>query len=119
MTTRGGAISIGVTRDEIVTRIATEERVEKMVRNICKHHRNADLADLAQMVYLALLTTDEERMQDLWENGEMNFYISRIILNQYRSVTSPYHRLFRKQQARQLSINEEITIDEIDQMKNR
>ena len=85
-----------VDRSEIVATIARERRVETMVENIAKQPLGPDLKDLAQMVYLILLEYDETKLRDLWENGQMNFFIARIILNQYRSTNSPYYKLFRK-----------------------
>lgn len=85
----------------IVGQLAQERRVETMVENIAKQPLTADLKDLVQMVYLILLEYDEEKIIDLWENGQINFFIARIILNQYRSSNSPFHKLFRKYAATQ------------------
>ena len=81
---------------EILDKLARERRVETMVENIAKQPLNADLKDLSQMVYVILLEYDENKLVDLWENGQMNFFIARIILNQYRSANSPYYKLIRK-----------------------
>ena len=81
---------------EMIEKMARERRVETMVENIAKTELTPDLKDLAQMVYLVLLEYDEKKLQDLWEHGQMNFFIARIILNQYRSANSPFHKLFRK-----------------------
>lgn len=70
--------------------------VETMVTNIAHKPMSADLQDLSQMVYLILLEYDEKRLQDLWENNQMHFFIARIIINQYNSVNSPFHTMFRK-----------------------
>lgn len=83
-------------RSQIVAQIARERRVETMVENIAKSPLTADLKDLSQMVYLALLEYDEAKIQDLWEHGQINFFIARIIINQYRSSNSPFYKLFRK-----------------------
>ena len=85
-----------VDKSEIVARIAQERRVETMVENIAKSPLTPDLKDLSQMVYLILLEYDESKLRDLWDHGQMNFFIARIILNQYRSTNSPYYKLFRK-----------------------
>ena len=70
--------------------------VETMVTNIAHKPMSADLHDLSQMVYLILLEYDEKKLQDLWENNQMHFFIARIIINQYNSVNSPFHTMFRK-----------------------
>ena len=89
---------------EMVAKLAQERRVETMVENIAKQPLSADLKDLAQMVYVILLEYDETKLLDLWEHGQINFFIARIILNQYRSVNSPFHKLFRKYGKRQEDI---------------
>ena len=81
---------------EMIARMARERRVETMIENIAKCALTPDLKDLSQMVYLILLEYDDTKLRDLWEHGQMNFFIARIILNQYRSTNSPYYKLFRK-----------------------
>ena len=83
-------------RTEIVERLARERRVETMVENIARQPLDADLSDLAQMVYLILLEYDEDKLVDLWEHDQMQFFIARIIINQYRSKSSPFYKLIRK-----------------------
>lgn len=84
----------------IIETLAQEKRVEALVENIAHHSLTADLKDLCQMVYMILLEYDEGKLQDLWENDQMNFFLARIILNQYRSSNSPFHTIFRKFQER-------------------
>lgn len=85
---------------DIIETLAQEKRVEALVENIAHHSLTADLKDLCQMVYMILLEYDEAKLQDLWENDQMNFFLTRIILNQYRSSNSPFHTIFRKFQER-------------------
>lgn len=84
------------TKTEIIEAIARDRMVETMVTNIAHKPMSADLQDLSQMVYLILLEYDKKKLQDLWENNQMHFFIARIIINQYNSVTSPFHTIFRK-----------------------
>ena len=107
----------GVTsKAHIIETLAQEKRVEALVENIAHHSLTADLKDLCQMVYLILLEYDESKLQDLWENGQINFFLVRIILNQYRSSNSPFHAIFRKYQERSLSIGDGISIDALDKL---
>jgi hypothetical protein len=85
-----------MTRTEIVERLARERMVEAMVENIARQPLDADLRDLAQMVYLILLEYDEDKLIDLYEHGQIRFFVARVIINQYRSVNSPFYKLFRK-----------------------
>lgn len=80
--------------------------VETLVENIAHQSLNADLEDLCQMVYIILLEYDEKRILDLWENGQMKYFITRIVVNQYRSVNSPFHYIFRKHQETSVELSE-------------
>ena len=103
-------------KETIIETLAKDRRVEALVENIAHHSLTADLKDLCQMVYLILLEYDESKLQDLWENDQINFFIARIILNQYRSSNSPFHAIFRKYQERSLSIGDGISIDALDKI---
>lgn len=108
-------IFIGVTdKQTIIETLARERRVEAMVENIAHQPLTADLKDLCQMVYLILLEYDESKLQDLWENEQINFFLARIIINQYRSSNSPFHTIFRKYQERSFTIGVDISIDALD-----
>lgn len=92
------------TREEIVMQMASERMVEKMVQRIAQQSLSDDLKDLCQMIYLILLEYDETKLQDLWTNKQMNFFVVRIILNQLKSRFSPYYKSFRKFQERSVDI---------------
>lgn len=93
-----------MTKGQIIEALAMERTVERMVENIAHHPLTDDLKDLCQMVYVILLDYDDTRIQDLWNNSQMNFFIARIIINQYRSSNSPFHSLFRKHQIKAESL---------------
>lgn len=96
---------------EIIEAVAKSRLVETMVENIAHRSLTADLKDLAQMVYMILLEYDETKLQDLWENDQMRFFIARIIINQYRSSNSPFHAIFRKYQGKTEDITGKDWID--------
>lgn len=77
---------------EIAAILAKERRVETMVQNIA-HARTltADLRDLCQMVYLLLMTYDPDKIVDLWENEQINFFLARVIRTNLTSPRSPYN----------------------------
>lgn len=85
---------------EIIDQLARERRVETMLANIAKKPVSGNLEDLCQMVYLILLEYDGTKIEDLWENGQINFFIARILLNQYKSSNSPFYKLFRKYESK-------------------
>lgn len=88
-----------MTREEVVERLAKKRRVETLVATICKGS-SSNMQDLSQIIYVALLEYDEARLVELFENGQIDFFLVRVIKNQYFSNNSPFHRQIRKFGAR-------------------
>lgn len=80
-----------MTKSEVVDMIARAKLVEELVTNITHVGSGADVQDLIQEIYLALLTTDESKIIDLYVNGQIRFFIARVIINQYFSSKSPFY----------------------------
>ena len=99
-------------KSEIIEAIAGERMVETMVENIAHQSLTADLKDLTQMVYLILLEYDETKLQDLWDNNQISFFLARIIINQYRSSNSPFHTIYRKFRERSEDIQGKDWLDD-------
>lgn len=98
-----------MTKREIIAELARERVVEGMARSITHRPVTGDICDLCQIVYLYLLEYPEERLVDLYANGQIGFLIARLVLNQYRSAHSRYYYDFVKWPRRfapeQLAIN--------------
>ena len=77
---------------QIIEEIARRKVVEQLIRNIT-HRCDATMNDLAQIVYEALLKTDEKRIIEIYEQGEtsINCYCCAIIRNQYFSDSSRFY----------------------------
>ena len=56
-----------------------------------------DYEDLLHESIIALYNSDKEKIKDIIEKKQLTFYIVRIMMNQYQSNTSPYHKKYRKQ----------------------
>lgn len=99
--------------NDIVERLGRERRVERIIQNIVRTDTlTADLRDLAQIVYLAILQYPEDKVRDLWDHDQINFFITRIILNQWGSVKSPYYQQIRGFRRRFGQMPEDTNIDE-------
>lgn len=85
-----------MTKPEVIELLAGQEYVERMVMRIAHSSLTYDLQDLSQMVYEYLIRFREDYFMDIWNKGEMNFLVARIIVNQLYSGTSPYYRGIRK-----------------------
>lgn len=85
-----------MTRQEIVAELARNKVVEKMVCRICKTRITFDLDDLCQMVYLVLLEYDEDKIVELHDHNELQFFINRIIRNNVLSKNSRFYYIIRQ-----------------------
>lgn len=80
-----------MTKQQVIERMALDGFVEEVVRNVTlRDSISYDLADLVQIVYLSLLQQPEAKIVRLWETGAMRYYVSRIVMTQYRSPRSTY-----------------------------
>lgn len=94
---------------KIVERIAKCRTVEDLVRSITHHSSiDADLADLVQIIYFALLRTDVKRLEHLSTSGDLRYYIVRMIQNQYFSMNSPFYAEIKKFRDRTREISTQL-----------
>lgn len=67
-----------------------------------------DLKDLCQMIYLILLEYEEDKILDLYENKQMQFFIVRIVLNQMKGGNTKWKRMFKRFRERSVSLGADI-----------
>lgn len=78
-----------MTRNEIVNKLAKDRVVEKIARKFKTEYKE----DLIQYIYLYLLTqVDEDRLNEVYQNGEIKQFLTGAIWRQVISTTS-YHFL--------------------------
>lgn len=79
----------------MIEKIVNEGFVESIVKNLGVPKRYAD--DLVQEIYIILLEYDREKIVQMYINNQLNFFLTRIIKNQWLSSTSPFYKLYKKQ----------------------
>ena len=81
-----------MTKYEIIDIIAREHLVERVVNKLLSSSKNPfDCPeDLIQDVYLLLLQKDEDLIVNLYNKGELGFYLLKVARNQLLSANSPY-----------------------------
>lgn len=99
-----------MTKKEIINYIAKQHMVEDIVHNIAGN-ADEDLKDLVQDIYVDLFTKSDSKLQKLYSDKQLNFYITRIALNNIYSKTSRYYTVYKKNQ------NNKINIDELNSDK--
>ena len=77
--------------NKIVEKIAKEGLVESIIRNITKNSKDEDLRDLANDIYLELLEKPENILLCIYERNQIQYYLTRIVLNNVNSKTSRFY----------------------------
>lgn len=87
-----------MTKWEIVDELSRSNTVEKIIYKLLPASKNRfDCPDdLVQDIYVLLLEKDDELIIDLYEKGELGFYLLKIARNQLLSKNSPYYTKYIK-----------------------
>lgn len=103
---------------EIIGKLASERVIETIIDNVARISINRDdtLKDLSQMLYLDLLEKDPSKIEDLYESGQLQYFLTRMVINNIESKNSPYYYTYKKYQMLSSPID---SIDVIDTTKNK
>lgn len=93
-------------KQSIINNIAKDRMVETIVANVAKDTTDEDLTDLCQDIYLALMEKDEETIEDLYTKKQLNYYITRMVINNIDSSTSRYFYNYKKNKLKQISMDD-------------
>ena len=87
-----------MTKYEVLDVIAKEHLVEKIVYKLlpCSKNPFDCPEDLIQDIYLLLLQKDDDLIVNLYNKGEIGFYLLKIARNQLLSKNSPYYTKYIK-----------------------
>lgn len=83
------------TKQDIIGDLAEKKAIETIIGNVAKCHR-PEHEDLAQMLYLDLLSKPEELIRELHTRNSLHYFIARMVTNSLNSKTSRYYYLFGK-----------------------
>lgn len=103
------------TNSEIINEIANNGLVEEIIKGVSysKFERKENLKDLTQDIYLQLLQMRTDKLNDLYTNKQLRYWIARIVVNSIHSKTSPYFYTYKKEQMQSVNIGEIDIDDEI------
>lgn len=97
---------INTRMNKIIEILAKQHIVEDIVKNVAKDSRDEDLPDLCQDIYMTLMEKDEDWLIGIYERGQINYFITRLVMNNINSVTSRFYYLYKKNKLKQTSIDE-------------
>lgn len=93
-------------KEEIVGLYALSGRVETLAKNIIKRS-DAETPDLTQDIYVELLQKPEALIEELWNKGELDYFIVRMLLNNIYSKNSPYYYKYQRYNKNKDTLNDE------------
>lgn len=96
---------------EIVSNLAKDKTVEKIIYNLVKPKCNGDiqyLDDLSQDIYIQLLEIEDEKFDMLAKNNQIRYYLVGVCRNNIFSKTSPFYYKYKKYD---IEYNEKIFTD--------
>lgn len=85
---------MNMTKYDIVDSIAKLKIVERVVSSMGSQSPYTE--DLAQDIYEALLKKPDELVKSLFDNGQLTFYIIKMVKNNIFSKTSPFYRDYER-----------------------
>lgn len=87
-----------MTKYEIIDELCKNATVEKIVNKLVSSSKNRfDFPDdLIQDIYVLLLEKDEDLIVNLYNKGELGFYLLKVARNQLLSTNSPYYTKYIK-----------------------
>ena len=87
-----------MTKWEIVDELSRTNTVEKIIYKLLPASKNRfDCPnDLVQDIYVLLLEKDDKLIIDLYNKGELGFYLLKVARNQLLSANSPYYTKYIK-----------------------
>lgn len=96
-----------ITKREIVDILGRERIVERIaVRVAGVTELDDNLRDLCQMVYLAILCYDEDKLRGIWDREEITFFVARVLMNQYNSRSSQYYKTYLRFRERSVDLSD-------------
>ena len=85
------------TKTDILADFYQSKAFDNIMENIIKNKKDRRFKeDFRQDLMITLLEKDDDLIIDLYNNGHLAYYVTRIIQNQIISSTSPFHRKYRK-----------------------
>lgn len=65
-----------------------------IIRQVTNNSPDPDFDDLQQDLYISLLV--DAKLSGIYERGELNFYLARLVMNNIASKTSPFYRIYKR-----------------------
>lgn len=86
-----------MTKNQIIEHLCAEQFIENTIKKfIRKPYLSPNYQDLAQDLYLDLMTKTDDLIVGLYDRGEMERFIVQMIKNNIFSYSSRFYKNYRK-----------------------
>lgn len=94
-------------KQEIINIIYKEQWIENIIK---KYNLDESLkADFIQEMYIILLEYNEDKIVELYNKNQLRYFLIRICVNNYKSVTSPWYKKYMKYNKELINNNIDLT----------
>lgn len=100
-------------KNKIITKLYNEGLVQTLVSRYADDLLPQDLEDITQDIFVYICEFSEEKIERLFDDNILNFYVVKIIKNQMKSKTSAVYKNYRKFNKINLEFKEEIYNEEL------
>lgn len=100
-------------KNKIITKLYNEGLVQTLVSRYADDLLPQDLEDITQDIFVYICEFSEEKIEKLFDDNILNFYVVKIIKNQMKSKTSAIYKNYRKFNKMYMEFKEEIYNEEL------
>jgi hypothetical protein len=79
----------------IIKQLAENKTIEEVISNIIGRQYDQTEQDLAQDLYMSLLEKDPELIENLYFKGDLQYFITRMVIQNVNSKNSPYYYTYK------------------------
>ena len=83
--------------NKLLTEIYNCGKIKELLKKIGAGENEENLNDLEMDIYLYLCEYEEDKLFKIWNSGDFNFWMSRVICNQIHSATSKYFATYKNE----------------------
>ena len=94
-----------LTKQQVITIVAKEKWAETVIKNIAGELDDT-LKDLAQDIYVDLLSKNDDKIVRMYNDNQLKFFVTRMIVNNIRSKNSPYYMIYKKNKNKEDNIDD-------------
>ena len=93
-------------KQAVIAQIAKSKVLSDIIHNVAKDTKDEYLKDLEQDLYVELLEKDDELIEYLYENNQLNYFLTKMVVNNINSNTSRFYYKYRKRKTKEVSIDD-------------